>query len=529
MKLIKKNETGRSMIEMLSSLAIMGILSVGALYGYSYAMDKHRANETMDDINLRVTALMTQAATTDKFNLDELSTTSSMGYKFTEAFGYDTDTSSVFIGITGLPDRVCEMVYQGLTSVTTKIILNDKVQTSETADCNESDNTLILYFDTPIQVEQPEEIPEDPCENKQCPTNFECQNGDCVCPIDANNCPDSDFNPLACMCCSADKPAFDEQLGRCVSNIDFCTQKIKEAGLEIVLESVNGQEATFKGELKQDLYLPNCTLRSQTITVTNNATLTVAGFAGNLDLANGSAVIDEVVYPEETEFRVCYTVSEIISHGSLKVKKGGARRVHVYDGASGCRADIDIAGDVFEAILLQPLENSSTSQMTAKFNGNITALDVCTSNDVSAESSSCNATVSVNGNTEQVIACTDFQNCSANISINGDITGDYQSFCSGVDNCTIELTAKKMMAKSLRTCHTDNSSTDCQVKINTTSINAGEIGDNCHYDNNVCNSTITASGSINAGEIRLCSTNNLNCSATLKGSNINETYKGFED
>ena len=39
--------SGRSMIEMLGVLAIIGVLSITALVGFTYAMNKHRANETI--------------------------------------------------------------------------------------------------------------------------------------------------------------------------------------------------------------------------------------------------------------------------------------------------------------------------------------------------------------------------------------------------------------------------------------------------------------------------------------------------
>ena len=43
-----KNEYGRSMIEMLGVLAIIGVLSIGGLAGYTMAMNRHRANTVMD-------------------------------------------------------------------------------------------------------------------------------------------------------------------------------------------------------------------------------------------------------------------------------------------------------------------------------------------------------------------------------------------------------------------------------------------------------------------------------------------------
>ncbi|MCP4393845.1 MAG: hypothetical protein GY804_06210 [Alphaproteobacteria bacterium] len=45
-----KNQTGRTMTEMLGVLAIVGILSVGAFAGYSSAMTTYRANQAIDEI-----------------------------------------------------------------------------------------------------------------------------------------------------------------------------------------------------------------------------------------------------------------------------------------------------------------------------------------------------------------------------------------------------------------------------------------------------------------------------------------------
>ena len=45
---MKKLQEGRSMIEMLGVLAIIGVLSVGGLAGYTMAMNRHRANTALD-------------------------------------------------------------------------------------------------------------------------------------------------------------------------------------------------------------------------------------------------------------------------------------------------------------------------------------------------------------------------------------------------------------------------------------------------------------------------------------------------
>ena len=48
---MKINQSGRSMIEMLGVLAIIGVLSVGGIAGYSKAMAKFRVNKSIDQIS----------------------------------------------------------------------------------------------------------------------------------------------------------------------------------------------------------------------------------------------------------------------------------------------------------------------------------------------------------------------------------------------------------------------------------------------------------------------------------------------
>ena len=57
---MKKNEFGRSMIEILGVLAIIGVLSVAGLYGYTLAMRKHKTNEIIREVILRANQVSTQ-------------------------------------------------------------------------------------------------------------------------------------------------------------------------------------------------------------------------------------------------------------------------------------------------------------------------------------------------------------------------------------------------------------------------------------------------------------------------------------
>ena len=46
-----KSQSGRSMVEMLGVLAIIGVLSVGGIAGYSLSMRRHRANAIIDAVS----------------------------------------------------------------------------------------------------------------------------------------------------------------------------------------------------------------------------------------------------------------------------------------------------------------------------------------------------------------------------------------------------------------------------------------------------------------------------------------------
>ena len=54
---------GRSMVEMLGVLAIIGVLSVGAIAGYSKAMNKYKINKTIEAANQLFATVFTKFAT----------------------------------------------------------------------------------------------------------------------------------------------------------------------------------------------------------------------------------------------------------------------------------------------------------------------------------------------------------------------------------------------------------------------------------------------------------------------------------
>ena len=61
-------QTGRSMIEMLGVLAIIGVLSVGGIAGYSKAMMKYRTNKTIEQVTMIATNIRTLFANQNNFD-----------------------------------------------------------------------------------------------------------------------------------------------------------------------------------------------------------------------------------------------------------------------------------------------------------------------------------------------------------------------------------------------------------------------------------------------------------------------------
>lgn len=135
---MKQEQNGRSMIEMLGVLAIIGVLSVGGIAGYSKAMMKFKINKTVEQISEIATNIRTLYAQQKNFNgltnetaiqmgtiPDEITTSSNhnmgnyQGQLHQNAFGgdlfvygypdewRDPEESFFVVSLTGLPKEAC--------------------------------------------------------------------------------------------------------------------------------------------------------------------------------------------------------------------------------------------------------------------------------------------------------------------------------------------------------------------------------------------------------------------------------------
>ena len=154
-------ESGRSMVEMLGVLAVIGVLSVAGIAGYQFAMNKYRANQIANELNLAGNQIAFALARPHQESFDLTlgspfdEGTLSSGFAFTYGCGTDTtmtgclaDDITYYETLSGLPEDLCKTVAQ-LTQNLSYLVeqrVNDTVDTMGTS-CSGDNNELVLLFE----------------------------------------------------------------------------------------------------------------------------------------------------------------------------------------------------------------------------------------------------------------------------------------------------------------------------------------------------------------------------------------------
>ena len=124
MRNIHSQESGRSMIEMLGVLAIVGVLSVGGIAGYTQAMNKFKVTKTTDQIQTLFQNIRTLTAS--QRNMDLVNNPSLMhklGALTDEMCQTSTCTKSTLVNPYG--GSILMGTYDGSTSKKVYIAYND--------------------------------------------------------------------------------------------------------------------------------------------------------------------------------------------------------------------------------------------------------------------------------------------------------------------------------------------------------------------------------------------------------------------
>lgn len=68
---MKRNEFGRSMVEMLGVLAVIGVLSAGAVGGYNKAMSMHKMNKLVEQYEMMMQGLYQHQSALEQLHTEE--------------------------------------------------------------------------------------------------------------------------------------------------------------------------------------------------------------------------------------------------------------------------------------------------------------------------------------------------------------------------------------------------------------------------------------------------------------------------
>ena len=166
---MRYNEIGRSMVEMLGALVIMGILAIGAVAGFRYAMDRQKANQLYQDVKLAY-----------------MSIASNGPYDWTQT-EFDSPTNFVlfvrqdkakgnFVLAEAIPDTICDMILD-MTEGSEEVVLYTPM--NELIDCSAETQDIVFAFGDG----RPPLIP---CEGiDECPDSYNsyCSDEEGVCMV----------------------------------------------------------------------------------------------------------------------------------------------------------------------------------------------------------------------------------------------------------------------------------------------------------------------------------------------------------
>lgn len=153
-----KQESGRSMIEMLGVLAIMGIITVGAIGLISTAMRTQKRSTVNDEVLQIVTGVRQLLGEYDDFSsIDNSTIFGAIGVKNKNPYGgaytlsvNPANSRQFIVGITGLSKSDCEYLKTKAWSDSVGYQMSDGKQSGATGECgkdNGNNSVQIIYGD----------------------------------------------------------------------------------------------------------------------------------------------------------------------------------------------------------------------------------------------------------------------------------------------------------------------------------------------------------------------------------------------
>ena len=185
---MQKKQFGRSMIEMLGVLAIIGVLSIGGLLGYRRAVNNHQANVILDDVNRFAFVILERSGLALDAEIDKGDFVESGIYTLTAHQAAGANQFSILVQ--NVPEGVCEpLVDKANIDYKVGVVaaggsVDDEVlyDTLHTDLCQEVNDIAFYFGDTSAWCNEPDESGYTPCT-----VNSDCCGGEfCWYPNDSD-------------------------------------------------------------------------------------------------------------------------------------------------------------------------------------------------------------------------------------------------------------------------------------------------------------------------------------------------------
>ena len=132
---------GRSMIEMLGVLALIGVISIGVVAGYRLAMNKYHANTILDDVNRYAFAIIEKGSFPVHSNIEGVNFTKTSIYEMVAFVGVKSGQYGIMVE--NVPNGVCEALVEK-ASVNYKV----RVMPADTTEYIDQTATTGVFYDS---------------------------------------------------------------------------------------------------------------------------------------------------------------------------------------------------------------------------------------------------------------------------------------------------------------------------------------------------------------------------------------------
>lgn len=262
---MKHNEYGRSMVEMLGVLVVMGVLAITAVWGFGYAMDKNKANRLYNDAKL---AYMSVGAN-GPYDWTQTEFNSQTGLTL---FVRQDKAGGIFVLAETVPNGVCNRI-SDMAEDGQEVVLYTPM--NEPVDCGAEKQDIVFAFGGG-------EPPLIPCEDAgECPDwyNSYCSSDEEVCLVcelgqrknnTSDGCVDlcSDRTDIYTQTCTSEEAGanwccpFDtvcsSAVGKCIDAENVCVYDMKKTSNTTMYYTSTCSYTMAQTEATQMYYTATC-------------------------------------------------------------------------------------------------------------------------------------------------------------------------------------------------------------------------------------------------------------------------------